>query len=411
MEKAMSKSNPIKKVIKFEIIRQIKKPSFWISLLLMPLLFIGLFGLSAMNNAGVEKSLSESPKSEKILGLTDESSLLKDNTNFIRYPDKEEGVTAVKDGKIDIFYHIPADFPTNPKISYYVKSNTLNLFSSDDKYIKNALTAVAVDQISPLNLTLIQGSYTTEQTTFNNAGKEVNIFGQAIIPLVILAIFYILICVFGNRLLMAVVEEKENRISEMILTSISAKNLIIGKIIALITLGTIQISIFIIPMLGLLIANLNNPAVESIIKSIELNPVIISANITLLFVSYFLFTGLSTFIGTLTPTAKDASQYFSIIVMGVISPLFFTNSFISQEPNLMTYILSYFPLSAPLALMLRNAAGLLPWYEFIGSIGMLSIYSIIIINLAIKSFQKNAINFSVVKPNFKIRSSWKKIKV
>lgn len=405
----MNNFNPIKTVIKFEVMRQIKKPSFWISLILMPLFIIGLYSLSIINNSNSLNSTSSS-SIEKTLGLTDESKIIENNSKFKIFSNKEEGITAVKDGKIDIFYYIPSNFVNNPVIDFYTKPSKLELFSLDDKYIKEALTEVATKSTTPVNLTILNKAYTTNLTTFNNAGKEINMIGQAIVPIAILAIFYILICVFGNRLLMSVVEEKENRISEMILTAISAKNLIIGKIIALIILGFIQISIFIIPLISLLIINLNNPAIELIIKSIELNPITILANILLLLFSYFLFTGFSTFIGSMMPTARDASQYFSIIIIGIISPFFFINSFIAAEPSTISYVMSYFPLSAPLALMLRNAAGTLPWYELLAGVGALAFYSLITLHLAVKSFQKNAINFSIVKPSFKLRTSWKKIK-
>lgn len=83
-------------------------------------------------------------------------------------------------------------------------------------------------------------------------------------------------------------------------------------------------------------------------------------------------------------------------------------SLIAGSPNIITYILSYFPLSAPIALMLRNAFGNLPTYELIIGIVDLAIASGVILTLTVKSFQKNAINFSVVKPHFGKRISWKR---
>lgn len=69
----------------------------------------------------------------------------------------------------------------------------------------------------------------------------------------------------------------------------------------------------------------------------------------------------------------------------------------------MTYALSYFPLSAPIAMMLRNAFGMLPWYEFMIGIIEIGAFSAITIYLATKSFQKNAINFSLPKIRLKKR--------
>ena len=66
------------------------------------------------------------------------------------------------------------------------------------------------------------------------------------------------VCLCGNRFLLSVVEEKENRISEMILTAVSPKHLIVGKIIAMLVLGSIQMLAITIPVLLLIFANRDN---------------------------------------------------------------------------------------------------------------------------------------------------------
>ena len=223
-----------------------------------------------------------------------------------------------------------------------------------------------------------------------------------------MCIFYLLICVFGNRLTMAVVEEKENRISEMILTAVSAKDLIIGKIIALITLGFVQIAVFIVPIIALVFIYRDNTMVSQFLSIIEINPFIITTSILLLLFSYFLFTGLCTLVGSLVPTARDASQYIGVVMLPLVSSAFFISDFMSTNPNFMVYFLSYFPLSAPIALMLRNAFGTLPPHELVIALVELAICSAIVIRWTVKSFQKNAIIFSVVNPKFKLRKSWKK---
>jgi ABC-2 type transport system permease protein len=267
--------------------------------------------------------------------------------------------------------------------------------------IRNILSASAMTRVDPKDVIILTNAINVKSTTLDENGEEVNVLGKAIVPIVVLAIFYILICVFGNRMLMAVVEEKENRISEMILTAVSARELIIGKIIALILLGFLQMIIFMIPAVIALFVYKDNPAISGLLGMIEFDPVTIAGNLALLVFSYFLFTGACTFVGSLMPTARDASQYIGIVMVGMVLPLFFINAMMTNEPSLMTYVMSYFPLSAPIAMMLRNAFGFLPWYEFIFGVLEIGIFSAAAIYLASKSFQKNAINFSITKFSFK----------
>ena len=408
-------------VIKFEVIRQLKKPSFWIALLLLPLLILGIVGFSALMGYNSESALEEmwGDFSDKKIALTDDASIIAntpnpdgtDNTlpsNYIILDDKSQGIAAVQSGEIDIYYYIPADFLESNTIELHAKTEDGAIFSNFEPPLRSILSMSAAATTPPENLIILTNSYQFTSTTYNAEGKEVNLFGQAILPMATLVIFYVLICVFGNRLLMAVTEEKENRISEMILTAVSAKNLIVGKIIALILLGFLQIAVFVIPLLCLIYLNRGNAMIAGVLSSIEVNPFIIITNIILLLFSYFFFTGASTLVGSLVPTAREASQYIGVVMVGLVSPLFFINSFFATNPDGIAYFFSYFPLSAPMALMLRNAFGSLPPHELIIGLIELGICSAIVLRLTAKSFQKNAINFSIAKPTFKIRKSWKK---
>ena len=410
MEVKMNKS--IRTVVKFETIRQLKKPSFWIVLLLLPLFIMAIVGFSAISGYNSESALESNWDFEdKKIALTDDAGILSaENTlssNYSTFDEKSQGIEAVRSGDIDIYYYIPADFLESNTIELHAVTEDGAIFSNFEPPLRGILSASAASATSPENLIILTNAYQFTATTYDTDGNEVNLFGQAVLPMAVLGIFYVLICVFGNRLLMAVTEEKENRISEMILTSISARNLIIGKIIALILLGFLQIAVFIIPMLCLVYI-IANAMISGILSVIEVNPFAIVTNIILLLVSYFFFTGASVLVGSLVPTARDASQYIGVVMMGLISPLFFINSFFVSQPDAIVYVLSYFPLSAPIALMLRNAFGSLPPHELIIGIIELGICSALVLRLTVKSFQKNAINFSVVKPTFKLRKSWKK---
>lgn len=403
--------HPIFTVTKFEIKRQIKKPSFWLSLFLVPAFIFGLGFLSVFDRSQLEQIGEKSTSTEQsIYGLTAPRQLinpenlaqLKNIPKFNFFETREQGIQAVKSGKIQTYYFLAEDFLKKPAISVYAKNKDGELFSNHQAALEQILTQLALNQTPEFSAIILTNKHSYQTTNFDQSGQEVNLLGRAIIPGAVLACFYILIVVFGNRMLMVVVEEKENRISEMLLTAISAKDLIVGKIIALVTLGLIQILIFLMPIISLIIINRTNPALSGLIASIEFQAGPFFANLALLFCSYFLFAGFSTLVGSLVSTARDASQYISVVMIGIISPLFFISSFISSEVNFISNFLSYFPLSAPIALMLRNTVGTISAPELFLGILEITLSSIIVIYLAIKNFQKNAINFSVSKFNFKL---------
>lgn len=411
----------IRTVFKFETIRQLKKPSFWISLLLLPLTLVAFVGLSSINNSGIGDNFQKAAEiNQKTLGLTDDTGVLLSVTEdssaydfsatfglkFVKIASSEEGIAKVKSGELDLYYHIPADFHQTSTIEIYDRARDAGLITNFGAPFSGFLKSYALTQVDPKLLPLLSAQINFTQTNFDDLGQSVNPLGKAIIPIAILGIFYLLICVFGNRLTMALVEEKENRISEMILTAVSAKHLVIGKILSLIALGFVQVAVIIIPALALLLTYRHHPLITNTLAIIEINPFTIITNIILLLVSYFFFAGACTLVGSLVPTAREASQYIAPIMMSIVLPFFFMNSFITSQPTLITYLLTYFPFSAPVAMMLRNAVGNLPPLELLLGTAEIALMSILVLTLTVKSFQKNAINFSVVRPNFKPKKLW-----
>ena len=127
--------------------------------------------------------------------------------------------------------------------------------------------------------------------------------------------------------------------------------------------------------------------------TIQLEPFSIMKYIILLIASYFLFTALCVSIGAVSPTAKDANSFSAIIIVLTILPVFFISTFVTS-PETLTYILSYFPPSAPIALMLRGVFGNLPEWEFWLGLADIILASTLIAKLASYLFKNNAIEFN-----------------
>ena len=206
---------------------------------------------------------------------------------------------------------------------------------------------------------------------------------------------FIALC--GNRFLMTVVEEKENRISELILTSVSSKHLIVGKIIAMLVLGMVQILALVIPVLVIVFINRDNQVISTIVSSIEIDPLMITLSLVLFVASVIFYAGACTFVGSLVSTARDASSFIGPAIIMMVFPLYFMQMFM-MEPNTIVQIMTYFPFSAPVALMLRSGFGTISTVEFVIGILVVVVSSVVIIRMAVVSFQRNAINFSIVKP-------------
>ena len=385
-------------ITKFEFIRQVKKPSFWATVLLVPLMVVAMFLISYF----MSPSTSELPTIDENtkIAITDDAGILPAGTPYQINGDKAAGIEMIKNGEVDLYFYIPADFETTKKVDFYHISEGLDLFNNDGQIIKTVLNQATAPKFTDLEVTALTGNFEVTDNKLTTTGEPSNAIGKAIIPFTILVIYFFYVTLFGGRLLMTVVEEKENRISEMILTSVSAKHLIVGKILAMMGLGIIQIFSLLIPVVVGVIIFRDNPMVSAILSSIEINPFTIITNLILLAFSTFLATGLLTYIGTITPTAKDASQFIGPVIIGVVFPLYFMQAFFAAEPSAFVQFLTFFPLSAPTAMMLRSAFGTLTLPELIIGLAEITILAIIVIRFTVTSFQKNAINFGFALPKF-----------
>ncbi len=393
-------SNTTMKVAKFEIIRQLKKPAFWAAILLMPLLIGLIYFISftlGTEHVDTNPTIDENAK----IAITDEAGVLgPEMAKYIINGDKDYGVEMIKKGEADLYFYIPADFVENKKVDFYHISEGLELFNYDGNMIKGILAQNAATKVKPVDVISLTGDFEVVDNKLTANGENANALGKAIIPIAILVVFFMFVALFGNRFLMATVEEKENRISEMILTTVSAKHLIVGKIIAMLALGVVQIVTFVVPVLILVFLNRENPVINMVLGSIEIDPVAIIMNIALFIASVFLYAGTCTFVGSLVSTARDASSFIGPAIIAMVFPLYFMQLFLATEPGTIVYFLTYFPLSAPIALMLRSGFGTLGTVEFAIGLMEVSICAVVMIRLAVKTFQKNAINFETFRPKF-----------
>ena len=395
MEMTMNKN--ILKVAKFEIVRQLKKPAFWAATLLIPLLigFIYFISFVSAQSVDTEVHFDENTK----IAITDDAGILAPNVPYIINGDKEYGIEMVKNGEVDLYFYIPADFAESKKAEFYHISEGLEIFNTDGNIIKMILSQNSASRVDELDVIALSDGYEVVDKKITKDGADSNALGKAIIPFFIGIIFFMFIALCGNRFLLTVVEEKENRISEMILTSISSKHLIVGKIIALLMLGLIQIAALVIPILLLVFAKRNDGFIAPILAMIEIDPVSIVLSILLFSASAVLYAGVCVLVGSLVSTARDASSFIGPAIICMVFPLYFMQMFM-MEPNLIVQIFTYFPLSAPVALMLRNGFGTITTPEFCIGIAVVTISAVVAVKLAVKTFQKNAINFSIALPKF-----------
>ena len=384
-------------VIRFEIIRTLKKKSFWLMALGFPLMIGAIFGIIFLSNKSTSDAADKLVAEEFSIGITDQSTLVKPelikSIGARTIADKSEGVQQVQKGALEAYIYYPADITKQP-IEVY--GENVGIFDNNrySSVATNLLLQSVQTSVSSEIQTVIAGKATTNVTTYQG-GKVYDPIQEMILPGIFLILFYLLISFFGSQMLTSTTEEKENRVIEMILTTIEARTLIIGKILSLIFLAFFQGALIVIPaFVGYLLFHeqLNIPSLD--LSSLPVDWVRIGAGAAIFAISFVMFTGLLVLIGASVPTAKEAGQFFGIIMMLIFGPLYAFSLFLSAPDSPFVRFLTLFPLTAPIPLLLRNAIGNLQPWEVAVAIPLMAIAATIILILAVRVFRFGALEYS-----------------
>jgi ABC-2 type transport system permease protein len=388
----------LRTVISFEVVRTLTKKRFWIATLIVPVALGVVAGLVVLSNAATDSSVNSQKNAKFSFSYTDASG---DVTPAVvtafggkKAASPAQAIAEVKAGKLDAYF----DYPENPAKQHTKVYGTDEGIFNNGKYSSVAtqiLVASAQSKIgSPTLSTLVQGNINIDSATYK-AGKESGGINGVIPPLIFLVLFYVVILLLGNQMLTSTLEEKENRVTEMILTTMNATTLVVGKVLSLFIVGLVQIVVFAIPVVvGYLFfrSNLNLPNFD--LSTLVFNPGQMIVGALLLLGGFVLFTGTLVAVGAVMPTAKEAGQIFGIMMALIFIP-FYTVTLIVSDPSApIVQFFTYFPYSAPVTAMLRNGFGSLGPIESIGVIVEVFAIGIIVLQLGVRLFQYGSISYS-----------------
>jgi len=385
-------------VIAFEFRRTVTKRRFWAITLILPILVFGLGGLIIASNVSTAKTADQQKNARFEFLYSDASGLIDPGVakeyGGTKIASDAEGVEEVQIGGTPAYFAYPAD-PATQTVKVY--GEDAGVFQNS-KYsaVAQSLLAASVEKKvdDPTDVAVLRGDVNTSTTTFKD-GKPAPGF-EAILPaLIFLAAFFVVIVFLGNQMLNSTLEEKENRVTEMILTTINPTNLLIGKVISLFAVGIIQLAVFALPMLvGFLFFRDQLQLPNFDLSGLVFDPQKMIVGALILIGGFALFTGTLVAVGAIMPTAKDAAPVFSVVIFAVVIPLYASGFAISSPQAPIVQLLAYFPYTAPITALILNAFGSLPLWQAIVIIVELFALSVVVLRIAVRLFRYGSIEYT-----------------
>lgn len=355
-------------VFKNELLNTIRRKSFLLTLILIPLggfiLTFIIGGSQKTSSPNVLTEIFSSPSRSSVYGIYDGSHMItdlpaEDRDTFRLFNSEDSALQALQNGEIDAYYSIDSDYVSTGKI--ILRKTELDLMGNDPSNEIKTMLDKALLKNDPATLKrVITPLVVTTDIQSAEPQKDPESMLTFYIPYVVTMLFYIVILTSASLMLSSITNEKSNRVMEILMTSITPLQMLTGKIVALGLVGLIQTIVW--SGAGLLLLRISGRTLN-LDSSVQLPASILIFGILFFLSGYFLYASLMAGAGALVPNMKEASQATTILVIPLVIPLILISAIVNDPNGTLATIFSLFPLTAPVTMMTRLAAGPVPGWQ------------------------------------------------
>lgn len=433
--------NQIILVAKREFLTQVKNRTFLVMTVLSPLIMIAVFGIIAW--------MVTANSDQKTIAVVDESqefitSLVSGQNEIYNFYGSKD-IQAIKDTLLDseslsgllVIPKFDKSQPESVEKGIELTTNgTIGLGFKDnlEDKINQRIEELKLENegISGSELQNLESNISIKTFDLKGGGKEDKSeyvkFGLAMFLAYIIFMF---IMIYGVKVMRSVVEEKNNRVVEIIISSVKPFNLMMGKIIGTTMVALTQFTIWILMGIGILTltstflsskipTNLPNPQAEAmmaenhewlmdtkhIVDSIyDINfPFIIVFFLLFFLLGYLFYSAIFAAIGSAVDNDTDTQQFTFYPIFPMMIALYGSFTTLENPDGPVSFWLSMFPLTSPISMVTRLPFGV-EWWEITISLALLIGSTLFMVYFASKIYRVGILMYGK-KPSFKEMWKW-----
>ena len=433
-------------IIGREFNERVRKKSFIITTLLMPLLVIGLMAAPAL-------IMQFSRGDEKHIAVIDESGLVApqlqsgDELVFEATDLSTEAARKELTDKFGVLY-IGSDILTNPNsVKLYVNSSSsMTVENNITGQIEDIIETEKLKSYNIENLSQILQEVKTKvgmQTFRNDESQEEEAHAKSSViatgvGFVLGMILYMFLLIYGSMVMQSVIEEKNSRVLEVMVSSVRPFDLMLGKILGVASVAVVQVLIWgvLICGIGALVmphlmpadvmvsaqamqqgipdaaasANMNPEMLQAVAAMTDFGYVVQIFVYLLLFVfgGYLLYSAMFAAVGSAVDSIQDAQQLQTPITIPIILALLVMMTIMNDPNSQVAFWFSMIPFTSPVVMMARIPYGI-PVWEVILSLVILYASFTAMVWLAAKIYRVGIFMYGK-KPSFKELYKWVRYK-
>ncbi len=380
-------------VFAHEYTRRVKTRGFIFAVLSMPLLVVLAIALSVVS---VSMLTSKLPA-----GYVDLSGMLahpqtRTSSGFelagidlLSYSDVESGKDALAKDQIQALFVVQPDYLKSGNVIAYANDTPgENAYSRMHDFLSDNLLA---GESAAVKARVEKGSNFTVSSLDGSRQASMHDWFVVLFPFLTGLIFIIVINISGGYLLQSIVDEKENRTMEVIVTSVSPEQLMYGKILGNLCVSLTQLLIW-ITFAALGLAGMQAIYHFGQAPAITLEQAGIVAGIIL--PGFILIAALMTLVGVSVTDMREAQQVSLMFTLPMVAPYWFAGAVLQHPDNLLATILSIFPLTAVVTMPLRMSISSVPLWQTLLTAGLMWASAVGALYLAARTFRMGMLQYS-----------------
>lgn len=391
--------NKIGLVAKHEFVSTLKRRSALFAIFGLPILSLllmsGINWLNRTQGGDGSSLLSEivSGREDNMpAGLVDDTGQLQNfsppaDNMFVLFSSLEAAKVAYDTNEISRYYYIPADYLEQGEIFQYAENIVVG--SNEEQFLYGLLVENFVKESIPVQLVIYPlQDYEEIDLSAAEGQAQQNYLANLVLALGVAVIFYLTVMGAAGYLLQSLGKEKENRIMEILLSSIRPFQLLAGKVLGLGGIGLLQMAVW-SSLVFFVFRGREGPLNNLTLPSF-------SMGIWLLIIVHFVFgylvyASLFAGLGAIAPSVKESSQYTFLLMLPTFLPMWFNSIMLSAPNGTFATALSLIPLTAPIAMPIRLVATTVPVWQWMVSSGGSLVTAVLLLWSATKFFHSRTL--------------------
>ncbi len=312
---------------------------------------------------------------EKPIGVVDKSGYFSPvlpafADDFQRYEDETEVYRAVDEGRLQAAIVIPPDYVQTGRVYVYSPQNVFQRVSLEDSHRLRAFLAVHLSRPWVPEEVLVRLSeplvtLTPVASRQETAGPWAS-FTQVLVPYMVAILLVISVFASSGYLIQGLAEEKENRLVEIIISSVTPMEWFVGKVVGLGAAGLTQMGIWMLTSLAL--------SGGAMLALVAVSPIPwYRWGLFLLYyaLGYALYAVLQAGLGALGTSTRETQQIAGLASVVAFVPFMLSGLVFTVPDAPLVRGLSYFPLTAPTMMIFRLAVFSVPTVDVVVSLTLL----------------------------------------